>query len=146
ACASAARPAACGQAHAQKPVPGALPTVCRSEAAGAGTVRAVTDGRSFILDDGREIRFAGIEVPPPPAAGENGPRAQAGLAARAALAALIEGAAVELGRTRAGSDRYGRVLAQGTVGRDGRRQSGAHGMPARGVARVAAAAGGRARA
>ena len=58
---------------------------CRFEAAGTGTVRAITDGRSFILEDGREIRLAGIEVPLPPAAGESGPRAEAAVAARAAF-------------------------------------------------------------
>ena len=51
------------------------PTACRFEPAGAAKVRAVSDGRSFILEDGREIRLAGIEVPLPPAAGESGPHA-----------------------------------------------------------------------
>src|SRR5262245_55644480 len=60
-------------------------TACRFEVAGTGKVRAITDGRSFILDDGREIRLAAIEVPLAPAAGQSGPRAEAGLAARAAL-------------------------------------------------------------
>jgi endonuclease YncB( thermonuclease family) len=130
-------------ARAQNPVQGPSPTVCRSEAAGGGEVRAVTDGRSFTLDDGREIRIAGIEVPLPPAANESGPRAQAGLAARAALAALVEGAAVEFGRTGAGSDRYGRLLAQVTIVRDGRQQSVAHAMLAQGFARVSAEVGER---
>jgi len=131
------------QAHAENPVQAPSPTVCRSEAAGGGQVRAVTDGRSFTLDDGREIRIAGIEVPLPPTANESGPRAQGGLAARAALAALVEGAAVEVGRTGAGSDRYGRMLAQVTIVRDGRRQSVAHEMLARGFARVSAEVGER---
>ncbi|HKA57488.1 MAG TPA: hypothetical protein VKD28_02665 [Gemmatimonadales bacterium] len=39
-------------------------TACRFEAAGTAKVRAITDGRSFTLEDGREIRLAGIEVPP----------------------------------------------------------------------------------
>jgi len=76
-------------------------------------------------------------------AGDSGPRAQAGLAARAALAALVEGAAIELGRSGAGSDRYGRLLAQATVVRDGRRQSVAHEMLAQGFARVSAEVGER---
>src|SRR6516162_10180579 len=63
---------------------GAL-TACRFEVAGTGKVRAITGGRSFILDDGREIRLAAIEVPLAPAAGEYAPRAEAGLAARAIL-------------------------------------------------------------
>jgi endonuclease YncB( thermonuclease family) len=64
-------------------------TACRFEAAGTAKVRAVTDGRSFILEDGREIRLAGIEVPLPPAPGESGPKAEAGLAARAALESIF---------------------------------------------------------
>ena len=142
-CALGASAAAWAPARAQNPVERPSPTVCRSEAAGGGTVRVVTDGRSFTLDDGREIRLAGIEVPLPPGAGETGPRAQAGLAARAALAALVEGAAIELGRSGAGSDRYGRLLAQVTIVRDGRRQSVAHEMLAQGFARVSAEVGER---
>ena len=36
---------------------------CTFEDAGTGTVRAVLDGRSFVLTDGREVRLAGIETP-----------------------------------------------------------------------------------
>ena len=45
-------------------------TSCRFEPAGTGKVRAVSDGRSFTLEDGREIRLAGIEVPLPPGPGD----------------------------------------------------------------------------
>src|SRR5262245_57997145 len=38
---------------------------CRLESLGSGQVRQVTDGRTFLLDDGREVRLAGIEVPSP---------------------------------------------------------------------------------
>ena len=71
------------------------PTVCRFEIAGTGKVRAVTDGRSFILDDGREIRLAGIEVPLPSRPGETGARAYAGTAAHDALGSIIAGQNVE---------------------------------------------------
>jgi len=67
---------------------GAL-SACRFEVAGTGNVRAIIDGRSFTLEDGREIRLAGIEVPLPPASGESGPRAEAALAARAALESML---------------------------------------------------------
>ena len=112
---------------------------CAFEAAGAGRVRSVTDGRSFMLDDGREIRLSGIEVPLPPAAAERGDRAEvdrgAGEAARAALAELIAGREIAL-RTE-GVDRYGRTLAMV------HRESGdvAHALLARGFARVAAQVG-----
>ena len=40
-----------------------LLTACQGAALGSGLVRSVEDGRSFVLDDGREVRLAGIEVP-----------------------------------------------------------------------------------
>ena len=87
-------------------------TACRFEAAGTAKVRAITDGRSFT---GREIRLAGIEVPLPPAAGESGPTAEAGLAARAALQSVLADRTVELRQNRALSDRYGRTVALATI-------------------------------
>src|SRR5262249_48784995 len=87
-------------------------SACRFEGAGTGKVRAISDGRSFILEDGREIRLAAIEVPLAPAAGESGPRAEAGLAARAALESMLASqSVVELRQDAAGADRYGRTLA-----------------------------------
>jgi endonuclease YncB( thermonuclease family) len=118
-------------------------SACRFEVAGTGKVRAITDGRSFILDDGREIRLAAIEVPLAPAAGESGPRAEAGLAARAALESMLASQSVELRQNGAGADRYGRTLAMVYVMRDGARQSVAHEMLARGFARVSAQVGDR---
>src|SRR5262245_20889178 len=118
-------------------------TACRFEVAGTGKVRAITDGRSFILDDGREIRLAAIEVPLAPAAGQSGPRAEAGLAARAALESMVASQSVELRQNEAGTDRYGRTLAMVYIMRDGVRQSVAHEMLARGFARVSAHVGDR---
>jgi endonuclease YncB( thermonuclease family) len=126
--------------------PNLRPMICRSEAAGTGMVRAITDGRSFVLDDGREIRLAGIEVPPPPAPGETGARAEAGRKARAALEVIIAGQDVELHQNGAATDRYGRTLAQVYLRRDASRpsQSVAHDMLAKGFARVSAHIGDRA--
>src|SRR5215472_11194294 len=53
---------------------------CAPESVGTAKVSAVVDGRSFALDDGREVRLPGIEVPPPPRPGEAGLRADAWLA------------------------------------------------------------------
>jgi endonuclease YncB( thermonuclease family) len=89
-------------------------TVCRFEGTSSGTVRAVADGRSFVLDDGREIRLAGIEVPLPPVSGETGERAEAGRRARAALEDMVAGREVEL-RITGAADRYGRIMAQAQV-------------------------------
>jgi endonuclease YncB( thermonuclease family) len=81
--------------QAEGPVP-ASASACQFQAAGAGKVSAIIDGRSFVLDDGREVRLAGIEVPFPPAPGETGPRAVAGSAARAALESILAGQSIEL--------------------------------------------------
>ena len=118
-------------------------TACRFEIAGTGSVRAIIDGRSFILGDGREIRLAGIEVPLAPASGESGPRAAAGLAARAALESMLANQSVELRQSGAGADRYGRAIAMVYVMRDGVARSVAHEMLARGFARVSAHVGDR---
>jgi endonuclease YncB( thermonuclease family) len=119
-------------------------SACRFEPAGAAKVRAVSDGRSFILEDGREIRLAGIEVPLPPPAGESGAHAEAALAARAALAAMVVDQTVELRANGAVADRYGRTHALAYVGGADARRSLAHEMLARGFARVAAHIGDRA--
>jgi endonuclease YncB( thermonuclease family) len=110
---------------------------CRFESVGTGKVAAVVDGRSFILDDGREIRLAGIEVPPLPAAGETGARAAAALAAKAALDAMLAGRTVELRQRQPAADRYGRILAHVDMIGGGPPQPVAQELVARGYARVA---------
>lgn len=70
---------------------------CPWEDAGSGTVRAVLDGRTFALTDGREVRLAGIEV----AAATGG----------GSLKQLIGGRDVTLKRLSAQNDRYGRLVA-----------------------------------
>lgn len=98
----------------------------------AGTVARIVDGRSFILDDGREIRLAAVEVP-----AETTP---AGQAAREALAALLADRAVQLRGAAESPDRYGRIVAHAFVaGRQGA-HSIVHEMLRTGHARVAPAA------
>jgi hypothetical protein len=53
----------------------------------------VIDGRTFILDDGREVHLAAIEVPPLSSAAGTEPQ---GSAERDALAALLAGGEVVL--------------------------------------------------
>jgi endonuclease YncB( thermonuclease family) len=118
-------------------------TSCRSEPAGTGKVRAITDGRSFTLDDGREIRLAGIEAPLLPGPGEAGARAKAGLAARTALESMIAGRNVELRQNGVSADRYGRAAAFVYVSGEALPESVAHEMLARGFARVSAHVGER---
>ncbi len=74
---------------------------CRLPVIGTGTVVAVLDGRSFRLDDGREVRLAAIESP---------------ASAKTALDALIGGQPIELRKLGPESDRYGRTVAYVTIG------------------------------
>jgi endonuclease YncB( thermonuclease family) len=119
----------------------ATPT-CHLEVLGTGRVQAVVDGRSFVLEDGREIRLPGIEVPLPPLPGETGARAEAGAAARAALEVMVAGQTVELRHELAAADRYGRILAHAYFVADGKESSAALEMIAAGFARVSAHVGG----
>jgi len=63
---------------------GATLSACRFQAVAIAKVRAITDGRSFILEDGREVHLAGIEIPshPPKANQERKPRRVLRLARR----------------------------------------------------------------
>jgi endonuclease YncB( thermonuclease family) len=97
--------------------------ICRHTPIGSGVVQAVTDGRSFVLADGREIRLAGIEVPAPRARDPAAPPAYDGRLAKSALAALVEGTEIILNAADAGPDRYGRVVADVIAARDGRPRS-----------------------
>jgi len=129
--------------RAEGVIPGSA-TACQSDVVGAGRVSAVVDGRSFVLDDGREVRLAAIEVPFPPAPGETGRRAAAGTAARSALESMLAGQSIELRRRGPAADRYGRILAQVYLTGDDPGRSVAHEMLATGYARVAAQVGDRA--
>ena len=71
---------------------------CNFDDQGEGRVAAIVDARSFRLDDGREVRLAGIEVP------DNAK-------AIAALSALLVGRDVTLHGADDTPDRYGRQPA-----------------------------------
>jgi endonuclease YncB( thermonuclease family) len=140
----------------KKAGPAASPASCNPESFWSGTVQSVVDGRTFVLADGREVRLAGIEVPPLPAAkpsalptpatdGEasaaEAPSADRGAAAADGLRALLAGNEVVLRRAKDAADRYGRLLADAVVMRDGAAASVAKTMIAQGLARVAARPG-----
>ena len=74
---------------------------CRLEPLASATVAAVRDGRTLMLNDGRELRLAAIESP-------GGNQAAA---AKSALVALAAGETLTLRRLGSGSDRYGRLNA-----------------------------------
>jgi endonuclease YncB( thermonuclease family) len=146
--AASAIAAAAANAYAQRALP--TPTGCRAElpasdTADGGKVRAISDGRSFVLEDGRDIRLAGIEVPLPPGSGESGARAEAARAAsqaaRTALESIIGGQTIKLRPSGAADDRYGRMLAHVYVVRGASAQSVAHEMLGRGFARFSAQIG-----
>jgi micrococcal nuclease len=96
---------------AQEPAPPLPP--CGGAVIAQGTVGHVIDANTFSLDDGREIRLAAIEVPPLAAGAAPG-----GVAAKAALDALIGGAVV-LRQADIAADRYGRTVAYVSAVRDG---------------------------
>jgi endonuclease YncB( thermonuclease family) len=113
---------------------------CRFEVLGTGKVAKVVDGRNFVMEDGREVRIAGIEAPPAPAAGEpRTPLTNAGIAAKAALAAILLDQAIELRGREHVTDRYGRTVA--FVERVNDAVAAAGEMLALGHARVAAQVG-----
>lgn len=92
----------CFSAAAEEPPQPAFPY------AGAIIARGIAsrfiDGRTFILDDGREVRLAAIEVPPLPLPQEPG-TAPGGAAARDALAGLLAGSEVVAAAGRAAKSR-----------------------------------------
>jgi endonuclease YncB( thermonuclease family) len=108
---------------AAKPAAASVP--CGGEEIGRGSVGRVVDGDTFVLDDGREVRLAGIETPPPfgqdAGVKDTGSKAAGvsvgGSAARDALATLLTGAPVILRRAEFASDRYGRLLAYVDIAR-----------------------------
>lgn len=80
----------------------AIAAGCAFEPQGEGRVASVIDPRSFRLEDGREVRLAGIEPAIPEKASANH---------ASALAALIAGHEVRLAGEDDAPDRYGRQSA-----------------------------------
>jgi endonuclease YncB( thermonuclease family) len=115
---------------------------CGTAEIARGTVSRVIDGRTFVLDDGREVRLAAIEVPPLPLPQEAG-AAPGGVAAKDGLNALAGGDEVVLHRAETLSDRYGRVVAYAYTLRDGDELFVQGELIASGLARVGSRAGSR---
>src|ERR1700676_3817968 len=121
------------------------PPACQLETIATGTVKTVVDGRSFVLADGREVRLAGIEVPPLPLPSRPDPAAGGGEAAQKELAAKLAGSEIVLRQAEAQpTDRYGRLAGYGfRTGPDGEILLQSE-LLAAGFARVATRAGDRA--
>ncbi len=123
------------------------PAACQRETVATGTVKAIVDGRTFVLADGREIRLAGIEVPSGPATPEPIKAAATaaanvapdpGVAATNALGALVADREVILKYPKLVTDRYGRIIADAAATGTG---SVVKSLLAQGLVRVAAQAG-----
>lgn len=81
---------------------------CAGEIGISGTAASVIDGRTFLFGDGREMRLAAIETPP--LASPDTAREDAGIAAKAALEALLLHRPVVVRPAGTASDRYGRLI------------------------------------
>jgi len=144
AAALSAATAAQGQAPAAGKKPAAKKALssseCKLTTVATGMVASVIDGRTLVLDDGREVRLAAIEVAPP---GE-----PAGAAAKSALEALTARQTVELrtsgAEPTAELDRYGRLFGHVYVTKDKNERWAEAELIAQGHARVAARVGERA--
>jgi len=126
----------CADAGAQEP--GAQVAVCGGEVVARGTAKQITDGRTFLFDDGREVRLAGIEVPALSQQADAG----GGGAAKDALAALLAGTEVVVRRTEIPTDRYGRLVGYAYATHDGVARLAQAQLLGSGLARVAARVGG----
>jgi endonuclease YncB( thermonuclease family) len=90
----------------------AVPAIgCGGDEVARGSVSRVLDGRTLLLDDGREVRLAAIEVPALPPQEEPNAGPTGGTAAKDALATLLAGSEIVLRRAEFPSDRYGRIMA-----------------------------------
>ena len=92
--------------------PKSADTGCVGDISGDVTGVAALDARTFITAGRREVRLAGLEVPPA--------ESVAAGAGKSALDALVAGKTVTLkglaGKPGGAEDRYGRVVAYGSIG------------------------------
>jgi endonuclease YncB( thermonuclease family) len=100
---------------------------CKQPTIGTANAAAVRDGRTLLLEDGRELRLAGIE---------------AGDDSRETLQALVTGQTLRLERLGANLDRYGRLVAFAYAG--DAQQSLQQALLEQGRARVSARIGAKA--
>ena len=109
---------------------------CRLEVLATGTVQAVRDGSTLVLEDGRQVRLDGIQIPRPRQAEARiepeAPEAQASTT----LVRLV-GRDVVLKGSSAGTDRYGRLRALVFIRGQDPEESVQHALVARGLASVA---------
>lgn len=105
-------------------------------------VVAVVDGDTVTLDDGSTLRLLATRSPEPPITGPEPERWPPAEASKAALAALLTGASIEIAGFGPTRDRYGRRLAHAFLTRDGARTWVAAHLLAAGQARYVGEPGG----
>jgi endonuclease YncB( thermonuclease family) len=108
---------------------------CRLTTSASGIAERIVDARTFVLDDGREVRLAAIETPATGAATTQ---------AKTGLETLLAGKAVVLKGLGADRDRYGRLVAQVFLVENGGERWVQAELLAAGHARLAARVGDRA--
>ncbi len=92
---------------------------CNGEDGGSSLVSEIRGGDTLVLQDGRSIRIAGVLIPR--RGSDTDVTGQARAAAEKAISELLVGQVVELRLDARQRDRYGRVLAQLFVTKDGQR-------------------------
>jgi micrococcal nuclease len=107
---------------------------CTGEDGGSSLVTEIRGGDTLILADGRSVRLAGVLLPR--RAGETDVTAEARITAEKAIADLAAGQKVELRLGTGLRDRYGRLMAQVFVIKDGQRVWLQERLIAAGLARV----------
>lgn len=107
---------------------------CQGEAGGSSLVADIRGGDTLILQDGRAVRLAGMLIPK--RGMEAGIASQAREAAEKQIADLALGQVAELHLDARQRDRYGRILAQIFVTKEGQRIWVQERLIAAGVARV----------
>ncbi len=107
---------------------------CAGEDGGSSLVAEIRSGDTLILQDGRSVRLAGVVLPR--RSGHVEVAAQAREAAERAIADLVLNQVVELQLDARRRDRYGRILAQLFVTKDGQRLWVQERLIASGSARV----------
>jgi endonuclease YncB( thermonuclease family) len=134
---------AAAQEQSATPVSAATAIPCGGVEVARGHVDRVVDGRDVVLDDGRQVHLAAIEVPllPPRQASHAAPGAAA---AKTALATLLSGAQLVLRQAEVTSDRYGRTVAYAEILHADQRRSAEADMVSAGFAEVSDDAGSQA--
>lgn len=120
------------------PASEAAAETCDLPAGETVAVASVADGETLALEDGREVRLLDVLAPAPPPDWDGTDPWPFAAQARQALNELVQGASVSLHFDARQEDRYGRLLAQVFLTRDGEPVWVQEKLVGQGLARVAA--------